>query len=118
MRISDDTESFIRGAFFDRDAGNVGRHLHRFFPLVIVAMHVLSPDIDRVNRPTSDYATGPFGYVMTSGFIALSIATWSLVIGLHRSLSSHGAQRAGPCEGKAPGTPSISLTHPHWRLRM
>jgi hypothetical membrane protein len=66
-----------------------------YFLLVIIAMHVLSPDIDRVNRPTSEYATGPFGYLMTSAFLALSLATWCLVVGVHRSARPHGAERIG-----------------------
>ena len=66
-----------------------------YFVLVIIAMHALSPDIDPVNRPTSEYATGPFGYLMTSAFLALSLATWCLVVGLNRSLRPHGAERIG-----------------------
>lgn len=75
--------------------GNVAVCATAYFVLVIVAMHALSPDIDRVNRPTSEYATGPFGYLMTSAFVALSVATWSLVIGLNRGLHPHGTQRIG-----------------------
>jgi hypothetical protein len=66
-----------------------------YFLLVIVGMHVLSPAIDPVNRPTSDYATGPFGYLMTSAFLALSLATWCLVLGVNRSLRPQGTQRVG-----------------------
>lgn len=66
-----------------------------YFLVVIVAMHFLSPDISPVDRPTSEYATGPFGYLMTSGFAALSIATWSLVVGLWRDLPDSGIHRIG-----------------------
>ena len=66
-----------------------------YFLLVIIVLHVLSPAIDPVNRPTSEYATGPFGYLMTSAFLALSLATWCLVFGVNRSLRPQGAQRVG-----------------------
>ena len=75
--------------------GNVAMRATTYFLLVIIAMHVLSPGIDPVNRPTSEYAIGPFGYLMTSAFVALSVATWSLVLGLHRTLDPQGAQRIG-----------------------
>ena len=64
-----------------------------FFLLVVVAMHALNPNVDIAHRPTSDYATGRFGYLMTSAFVALSLATWSLVMGFSRSLRPSGTQR-------------------------
>jgi Protein of unknown function (DUF998) len=66
-----------------------------WFVLAIAALHVLSPEIDPVHRPTSEYARGPFGYLMTSAFVSLSLATWALVVGLHRDLQSAGLHRAG-----------------------
>jgi hypothetical protein len=66
-----------------------------YFVVVIAAMHFLSPDIDPVQRPTSEYAVGPFGCLMTSAFISLSLGTWALVIGLHGDLSHAGLHRAG-----------------------
>ena len=66
-----------------------------YFLVVIVAMHFLSPDISPVDRPTSEYATGPFGYLMTSGFVALGVATWSLIVGLWRDLPYSGIHRIG-----------------------
>ena len=66
-----------------------------WFVLAIAALHVLSPEIDPVHRPTSEYARGPFGYLMTSAFVSLSIATWALTVGLYRNLPSAGVHRAG-----------------------
>jgi hypothetical protein len=66
-----------------------------YFLVVIAAMHVLSPDINPVDRPTSEYATGPFGYLMTSAFVALSVATWALIVGLWRDLPPRGIHRIG-----------------------
>ena len=75
--------------------GNLALGGTTFFLIVIVAMHILSPDIDPVHRPTSEYATGPFGYLMASAFLALSLATWVLVAGLNEDLRPRGAERIG-----------------------
>jgi hypothetical protein len=66
-----------------------------YFVVVIAAMHFLSPDISPVQRPTSEYATGPFGYLMTSAFVALSVASWALVVGLRRDIPPQGIHRIG-----------------------
>lgn len=66
-----------------------------YFLVIIAALNFLSPDISPVDRPTSEYATGPFGYLMTSAFVALSIATWALVIGLRQDLPGAGVHRVG-----------------------
>ena len=52
------------------------------FVVLIAALHFLSPEFNPIERPTSEYATGPFGYLMTAAFLALSLSTWALVIGL------------------------------------
>jgi hypothetical protein len=59
--------------------GNAAVGATVYFVLAIAAMHVLSPAISPITRPTSEYAIGPFGYLMTSAFLAFSIATWCLV---------------------------------------
>jgi Protein of unknown function (DUF998) len=58
-------------------------------------MHFLSPDFDPIQRPTSEYAVGPFGYLMTSAFIALSVATWALIMGLSRDLAEPAQSPVG-----------------------
>jgi hypothetical protein len=65
------------------------------FIVLIGALHFLSPDFNPIERPTSEYATGPFGYLMTSAFVALSLSTWALVIGLRRDLSRPAQSRLG-----------------------
>lgn len=65
------------------------------FVFLIVALHFLSPDSDPVQRPTSEYAVGRFGYLMTSAFIVLSVATWALVIRLSRDLPEPAQSRVG-----------------------
>ena len=66
-----------------------------YFALVIVAMHFVRPDINPIDRPTSEYAVGPFGYVMTSAFLSLSVGTWALVLGLRRDRPHRGPLRIG-----------------------
>jgi hypothetical protein len=66
-----------------------------YFVVVIAALHFLRPDINPVERPTSEYAVGPFGYLMTSAFVSLSLATWALVVGLRRDLSLARLHRVG-----------------------
>jgi len=66
-----------------------------YFVVVIAAMHFLRPDISAVQRPTSEYAVGSFGYLMTSAFISLSLGSWALVIGLHRDYRPQGLHRVG-----------------------
>lgn len=66
-----------------------------YFVVIIAAMHFLSPDMNPIERPTSEYAVGPFGYLMTSAFVALSLSTWALIIGLRRDLSRPAQSRLG-----------------------
>jgi hypothetical protein len=66
-----------------------------YFVVVIVALHFLRPDTNSVDRPTSDFAVGPFGYLMTSAFVSLSVATWAIIVGLHRGLAPSRLRRAG-----------------------
>jgi hypothetical protein len=64
------------------------------FVVLLAALHFLS-DSDPIQRPTSEYAVGQFGYLMTSAFIVLSVATWALVIGLRRDLAKPAQSRVG-----------------------
>ena len=65
------------------------------FVVLIAALHFLSPDISPIERPTSEYAVGPFGYLMTGAWVALSLSTWTLVVGLRRDLSRPVQSRLG-----------------------
>jgi hypothetical protein len=64
------------------------------FVALIAALHFVS-DIDPIQRPTSEYAVGPAGYLMTLAFVALSVSTWALVMGLGRDLSEPARSRLG-----------------------
>jgi hypothetical protein len=64
------------------------------FVVLIAALHFVS-DIDPIQRPTSEYAVGPTGYLMTLAFVAISVSTWALVIGLGQGLSEPARSRLG-----------------------
>jgi hypothetical protein len=64
------------------------------FVVLLAALHFLR-ESDPIQRPTSEYAVGQFGYLMTSAFIVLSVATWALVIGLRRDLAKPAQSRVG-----------------------
>src|SRR5712691_11022789 len=53
------------------------------FAVIFVIMHIIEPEIN--SEPTSAYSLGPFGIVMRTGFVALGLAFFSLVMGLRNS---------------------------------
>ena len=65
------------------------------FVVLIAALHFLSPEFDPIQRPTSEYAVGPYGYLMTLAFVAISVSTWALIIGLSRDLGEPARSRLG-----------------------
>ena len=54
------------------------------FGVLIAALHVVRPELNPLVHPTSQYAVGSFGYVMSVAFIAMSVASFALTIGLSR----------------------------------
>jgi hypothetical protein len=66
-----------------------------YFVVIIVALHVLRPDLNPIQRPTSEYAVGPYGWLMTSAFFNMSVASWALVIGLYQGVSQPARSRIG-----------------------
>jgi hypothetical protein len=66
-----------------------------YFVVVILALHFLRPDLDPIRQPTSQYAVGPYGFLMTSAFFSMSIASFALVIGLYQSVSQPALSRVG-----------------------
>ena len=55
--------------------------------VIIVVMHFLRPDYNPIRNTTSEYAIGPYGILMSSGFFALGLGSLALVIGLYQALS-------------------------------
>jgi hypothetical protein len=57
------------------------------FTLLLIALHILRPELDPIRYPASRYAVGPYWYLMTLAFFSISTASWALLIGLYRDLS-------------------------------
>jgi hypothetical protein len=66
-----------------------------YFALIIVALHFLRPDLNPLSQPTSEYAVGPYGLLMTSTFFSMSLASFALVIGLYQGVSQRARSRIG-----------------------
>jgi Protein of unknown function (DUF998) len=66
-----------------------------YFTLIIVALHFLRPDLNPLSRPTSEYAVGPYGFLMTSAFFSMSLASFALIIGLYQGVSQRARSRIG-----------------------
>jgi hypothetical protein len=66
-----------------------------YFVVIIVALHFLRPDLNPISRPTSEYAVGPYGFLMTTAFFSMSVASWALVIGLGQGLAPAARSRIG-----------------------
>jgi uncharacterized membrane protein YozB (DUF420 family) len=66
-----------------------------YFAGIIVALHFLRPELDPLSRPTSEYAVGPYGFLMTSAFFSMSLASFALVIGLYLGVSRSARSRIG-----------------------
>jgi hypothetical protein len=66
-----------------------------YFSLMIVALHALRPDLNAISQPTSQYAVGPFGWLMTSAFFGMSLASFALVLGLSLGVPEAVRSRLG-----------------------
>jgi hypothetical protein len=66
-----------------------------YFVVAIVVLHVLRSDLNPIQRPTSEYAVGPYGWLMTSAFFSMSVASWALVMGLYQGVSQPARSRIG-----------------------
>jgi len=66
-----------------------------YFVVVIIALHFLRPDLNPIQRPTSEYAVGPYGWLMNSAFFSMSVACWALIIGLSQGVSQPARSRIG-----------------------
>ena len=58
-----------------------------YFAVIIVALHFLRPDLDPISRPTSEYAVGRYGYLMSTAFFSMSLAAFILVVGLYQGIT-------------------------------
>lgn len=63
--------------------------------LALLLMHVLRPDYAPASHMISDYAVGPYGWVMTTTFLAMSCGCSTLLLGLVRLGPRSASARVG-----------------------
>jgi len=51
----------------------------------VATLHAVSRDLDPTSRRLSEYANGPYGYLMTAAFMAVGAGLLALAAGLHRA---------------------------------
>jgi len=66
-----------------------------YFVFAIVVLHFLRPDLNPMSRPTSEYAVGEYGFLMTTAFLGMSVASLSLLIGLYKIMPQRIRSRIG-----------------------
>lgn len=66
-----------------------------YFAVMIATLHFLRPDLNPISQPTSQYAVGPYGFLMTSAFFSMSITSFALLIGLYRGIPESARSRMG-----------------------
>jgi hypothetical protein len=66
-----------------------------YFAVIIVILHFLRPDLNPISRTTSEYAVGSYGFLMTSAFFSMSLASWALIIGIYQGTSGRARSQIG-----------------------
>lgn len=66
-----------------------------YFALAIAALHFLRPGLSPVSHFTSEYANGSYGFLMTSAFFSMFLATAALVVGLYQRMPQQALSRTG-----------------------
>ena len=56
-----------------------------YFIVAVVVLHFLRPEYNPINHAVSNYAVGPYGYLMTAAFYVLALSVFALALGLFRS---------------------------------
>jgi hypothetical protein len=58
-----------------------------YFTVAITTLHFLRPDYNPISEPTSRYAVGQFGFLMSLAFFSMSLGSFLLVYGLLQKLT-------------------------------
>jgi hypothetical protein len=66
-----------------------------YFAAAIIVLHVLRSSDNPLRQTTSEYAVGTYGYVMTSAYLSVSLASMALVIGLYQSVAPPARSKIG-----------------------
>ena len=57
-----------------------------YFVVAFAVLHFLRPEYNPINHAVSNYAVGPYGYLMTAAFYVLALSVFALALGLTRSI--------------------------------
>src|SRR5829696_3386567 len=63
--------------------------------LNVAALHLVRPDVNAVLEPVSNYAVGPYGFLLTAADIGGSLAALALTFGLYLSIAPPGRSYVG-----------------------
>src|SRR6266487_2003723 len=66
-----------------------------YFVLAVTALHFLRPDYNPTTRFVSEFAVGPYGFLMTTAFFALGFGSPALALGIRRGVAPSRAKSAG-----------------------
>ena len=58
-----------------------------YFVVAVAVLHFLRPEYNPINHAVSNYAVGPYGYLMTAAFYVLALSVFALALGLFRSIA-------------------------------
>jgi hypothetical protein len=58
--------------------------------LNLAALHFLRPDVNPMLDPVSNYAVGPYGFLLIAANIGSGLAALALTFGLYRGIASRG----------------------------
>jgi hypothetical protein len=65
------------------------------FILLIIILHFLPTGYNPLRSPTSEYAVGKYGFLMTIAFLGMSTGSFALVIGLYSGIVRSASSRIG-----------------------
>lgn len=65
------------------------------YVLIDTALHLLPPHYNPIAHPESEYARGPYGYLMTINFALRGLLSLALLVGLARGIAPAGRSRWG-----------------------
>jgi hypothetical protein len=58
-----------------------------YFVVAVSVLHFLRPEYNPINHAVSNYAVGPYGYLMTTAFFVLALSVFAMAFGLFRSIA-------------------------------
>lgn len=65
------------------------------FIILIISLHFLPTGYDPLRSPTSEYAVGNYGYLMSTAFVFMSVGCFALLVGLYKAISRSSRSKAG-----------------------